>query len=109
MMSLDSPGVSCIRSRPSGGSRMKSRCLSWILVGSSLGIGACGHSDDEFNAQVRQVQSLRGQLNALTAERSRLNEQLARLRVSNENMANRLRALGEDVTRLQANNAQTQS
>jgi chemotaxis protein MotB len=72
------------------------------------GTQACGPSE-EHRAALRRVQQLEGELSTMRGERDRLNEQLASLRVTSEQMAARLRALGEDVTRLQASNTQTQA
>lgn len=69
---------------------------------------ACGPSE-EHRAALRRVTQLEGELGTLRGERDRLNEQLGALRASSEQMAARLRALGEDVSRLQANNTQTQA
>jgi chemotaxis protein MotB len=70
---------------------------------------ACGPSQADFDARGRRITELEGQLHSVQQERDHLNEQVAGLRASSENMANRLRALGEDVNRLQASSAQTQS
>jgi chemotaxis protein MotB len=69
---------------------------------------ACGPSE-EHRAALRRVTQLEGELATLRSERDRLNEQLASLRATSEQMAARLRALGEDVSRLQASNTQTQA
>jgi chemotaxis protein MotB len=73
-----------------------------------VGTEACGPSE-EHRAALRRVQQLEGELGTIRTERDRLNEQLASLRSSSEQMASRLRALGEDVSRLQASNTETQS
>ncbi|MBL8679435.1 MAG: OmpA family protein [Myxococcales bacterium] len=72
------------------------------------GTEACGPSE-EHRAALRRVQQLEGELGTMRGERDRLNEQLASLRATSEQMASRLRALGEDVSRLQASNTQTQA
>lgn len=89
---------------------MKSAHFQWFLVLAMAGsaLVACGPSETE-RAAVREAQQLRSQLATIRSERDRLNTTLAGLRASNEAMANRLRQLGEDVTRLQANSAQTQA
>lgn len=69
---------------------------------------ACGKSAEHQAAEAR-VRQLEGELSTLRGERDRLNEQLTGLRASSEQMASRLRALGENVERLEASNTQTQS
>ncbi len=81
----------------------------WAILASALLLAACGHSDEEYNARLHEIQNLQGQLSSIRGERDRLNGQVASLRASSENMANRLRELGENVERLQASSAQTQS
>jgi chemotaxis protein MotB len=87
---------------------MKSRITAGFLACALLA-GGCGRSEREYQAALRRGDDLQSQLNALNAERDRLGEQLNGLRASSEAMANRLRALGEDVSRLQGQNEQTQS
>ncbi len=79
-----------------------------LLALTLVGAQACGPSE-EHRAALRRVQQLEGDLSTLRGERDRLNETLTSLRASSEQMAARLRALGEDVTRLEASNTQTQS
>jgi chemotaxis protein MotB len=69
---------------------------------------ACGKSPEHQAAEAR-VRQLEGELSTLRGERDRLNEQLTSLRATSEQMASRLRALGENVERLEASNTQTQS
>lgn len=74
----------------------------WVVVAALLGLAACGRPESEYQARLREIQQLQSQMTGLRAERDRLNEVLASLRRSNEQMAERLRALGEDVSRFQA-------
>lgn len=81
--------------------------LGWLLVGASM--SACGHGEQEWQGKLREISTLQGQLREMTAERDRLREQLESLRASNEAMARRLGELGENVNRLQADQARTES
>src|SRR3954471_20702518 len=81
----------------------------WLIPAFAVAVSACGHSEAEYNARLHEIQQLQDQLHTITAERDRLNGQVASLRASSENMANRLRELGENVERLQATSAQTQT
>jgi chemotaxis protein MotB len=88
--------------------RISLRWSGVFLALALAGTGACGPSE-EHRAALRRAQQLEGELNTMRGERDRLNEQLASLRATSEQMASRLRALGEDVSRLQASNTQTQA
>ena len=70
---------------------------------------ACGHGEQEWQGKLREVATLQTQLREMTAERDRLREQLDSLRASNEAMARRLAELGDNVNRLQADQARTES
>jgi chemotaxis protein MotB len=83
------------------------RVLGLLFVGSAL--AACGHGEDEWQGKLREISTLQGQLREMTTERDRLREQLESLRASNEAMARRLAELGENVNRLQADQARTES
>lgn len=87
---------------------MKAR-FSCGLLALVLAIVGCRSYEQEYQASLRRNQELQSQLNALRSERDRLNEQLNGLRASSEAMAARLRELGEDVNRLQGQQARTQS
>src|SRR5687767_12195390 len=76
---------------------MKWGFFQLVLVVGLCGAAACGRPEQEYQARLREIEGLRGQMNALTAERNRLNETLSGLRTSNEAMAGRLRELGQDV------------
>lgn len=70
---------------------------------------ACGHGEEEWQGKLREISTLQTQLREMTTERDRLREQLDSLRASNEAMARRLAELGDNVNRLQADQARTES
>ncbi len=86
---------------------MNARFFSMFLA-IGVALGACGPSEEQYRARLREIQDLQGQLNTIRGERDRINEQLTAIRAQNETMVNRLRALGEDVSRLQTEGAATQ-
>src|ERR1700689_4928282 len=102
-------GISCDTVRTVRRKSMKS--LLWSTVPSILALAAigCGPSQADYDARGHQIQQLTTQLHTVQTERDHLNETVASLQASGNNMAARLRALGEDVNRLQATTAQTQS
>ncbi|MEI8255194.1 MAG: OmpA family protein [Deltaproteobacteria bacterium] len=86
--------------------------IFWVVPALVLSLGlaaACGPSQEQYNARLHEIQQLTEQVRTITGERDRLTGQVASLRTSSEAMANRLRELGENVERLQASSAQTQS
>lgn len=70
---------------------------------------ACGHGEQEWQGKLREIATLQTQLREMTTERDRLREQVESLRASNEAMARRLAELGDNVNRLQADQARTES
>ncbi|MEZ4394575.1 MAG: OmpA family protein [Polyangiales bacterium] len=81
--------------------------LGLLVVGASM--SACGHGEQEWQGKLREITTLQGQLREMTSERDHLREQIESLRASNEAMARRLSELGENVNRLQADQARTES
>jgi chemotaxis protein MotB len=81
----------------------------WLILAGLLGVAGCGRSENEYQARLREIQQLHSEVTSIRAERDRLNQQLEGLRNSNELMANRLRALGEDMSRLQQQGEHAQS
>ena len=68
---------------------------------------ACTHTTGEWNAKLAEIAGLQHQLHDLTGERAHLQEQLDGMQASNTAMARRLAELGENVSRLQREGAQT--
>ncbi|MDP3277471.1 MAG: OmpA family protein [Deltaproteobacteria bacterium] len=87
------------------------RSIRWSVVFGCLLVtllAACGKSAEQLAAENR-VRTLQTELETLRAERDRLSEQMGALRNSSAQMANRLRELGEDVSRLEQSNTQSQA
>jgi chemotaxis protein MotB len=74
----------------------------WVILAPALLLVGCGHSDEEYNARLHEIQQLQSQLSSIRAERDRLNGQIDSLRASSESMANRLRELGQSVETTQS-------
>lgn len=86
----------------------KPRYFLGILLLSGLA-SACGHSESEWQSKLRELETVRGQLRDMTGERDRIQAQVQDLEGSNAAMRQRLTELGEDVSRLQREGAQTAS
>jgi chemotaxis protein MotB len=76
--------------------------FSWMILAPALLLVGCGHSDEEYNARLHEIQQLQSQLSSIRGERDRLNGQIDSLRASSESMANRLRELGQNVETTQS-------
>jgi chemotaxis protein MotB len=64
---------------------------------------ACGYSEEEYRAKVREIGRLQQELESANRDRAALNGRLNGLTEQNEAMATRLRSLGEDVSSLTSN------
>jgi len=78
------------------------KLLGVLVLSASVLATGCGHSDEEYNARLREIRELNSQLQTIRSERDRLNGQVASLRTSSEAMATRLRELGESVEQTQS-------
>ncbi len=83
--------------------RIRTRATFVLCVFGVLGLGAgCGYSEEEMRAKTREIERLRGELNASQTERTRMQGRIDALSTENQAMTDRLRALGQDVESLRA-------
>lgn len=73
----------------------------WVLVGSLALLAACGYSEEEMQAKVREIDGLRADAREAAAREAALNERLSGISAQNAAMGARLEALGQDVSELE--------
>jgi len=82
--------------------------MAALLLLSSTAL-ACGPSQEEYDAALAHGQDLESQLHDAQAAREQLEGRFNTLQSQNEEMANRLRALGENVEQLEGERTNLQS
>lgn len=73
---------------------------SLVVFVSVLAFAACGIPEEQYNAKVAEAQSLKKQLDEMTASNGQLQKDISLLRGENQTLANRLSELGENVQKL---------
>lgn len=80
--------------------RLAAFCAFLLLLAS---VGACGHSEEEWRAKLREVDSLNDQLTAEEVQSKKAERELDEARAKVEQLKNQLGAAGVDVANLKKN------
>lgn len=91
--------------------RLASKSAASLALATVLGLTmvACGPSQEELDAALQNATDLEGQLAEAATQRQGLEERVAALSSANEEMADRLRALGQNVEELEGERTTLQS
>lgn len=79
-----------------------SRWLGLVLAG-SLAIAGCGHSEDEWQAKLKEVQDLKNQLGSEKDLHKKTRKELDDANATAEQLRTRLKQAGVDISNLNAN------
>src|SRR5690242_7681153 len=94
-------------SGPRGGARhmIGRRWASWGLLGAVLLSTAtgCGHSEEEWQGKLREIDDLKTQLNASQAQNKKAKGELDEAAAKIEQLKQQLKTTGIDISNLNAN------
>jgi chemotaxis protein MotB len=80
---------------------------SWLLVATTLLAGSaslgCGYSEEEMQAKVREIESLKNQLSAEQAQNKKAKAELEEAAAKVDQLKRQLKAAGVDISNLNAN------
>lgn len=81
------------------------RSTSWLLLGTALltGTGACGYSEDEMQAKIREIEGLKTELSAEQAQNKKAKTELDEAAAKVEQLKSQLKSAGVDISNLNAN------
>ncbi|MCC6556221.1 MAG: OmpA family protein [Polyangiaceae bacterium] len=83
------------------------RSTSWLLISAALLAGSsslgCGYSEDEMQAKIREIESLKNQLSAEQAQNKKAKGELEEAAAKIEQLKAQLKAAGVDISNLNAN------
>jgi chemotaxis protein MotB len=85
---------------------MSLAALTLCLFGSSLGTTACGHSEEEWQAKLRENENLQKQLSAEKAAHEKAESDVTDARTQIEQLRQELKKAGVDLSNLNANLAE---
>jgi chemotaxis protein MotB len=83
------------------------RSTSWLLISAALLAGSsslgCGYSEEEMQAKVREIESLKNQLSAEQAQNKKARGEIEEAVAKIEQLKAQLKAAGVDISNLNAN------
>jgi chemotaxis protein MotB len=83
------------------------RAASWLLLGTAMFVGSgalgCGYSEEEMQAKVREIESLKNQLSAEQAQTKKAKSEIEEALAKIEQLKARLKGAGVDISNLNAN------
>lgn len=75
---------------------------AWLVLIGAVTAGACGYSEQQMQEKIARIEELEGQLRDAREAQQQLEARITALQAQNAELANRLRALGEEVEGLES-------
>jgi chemotaxis protein MotB len=83
------------------------RLTSWLLLGSALfalvGVSGCGHSEEEWQAKLREIEALNGKIADEQNRNKKSQKEIDDAKAQIEQLKQQLKAAGVDISKLNAN------
>lgn len=83
------------------------RTTSWLLLGTALFVGSgalgCGYSEEEWQAKIREIETLKNQLSAEQAQSKKARDEIEEAEAKIAQLKAKLKAAGVDISNLNAN------